>query len=269
MGRFKKIVAGIMLTLALLYLGLCALIWFQQEKLIFHPKPLSADYKFDYKGNYKEVKIPAFDGKNLSGLLFLADSSKGLVFYLHGNAGALDTWGEMANIYTDLGYDLFILDYRGFGKSEGSIFSEEQFFKDVQAAYDLMKKEYPEEKIVVVGYSIGTGPASMLASTNHPKLLILQAPYYSLIDVGEHLYPSITPRFLLKYKFNTYEYVQHTKAPVVIFHGDADNTIYHGSSMKLKEHFKPADTLFTLKGQGHGGMNDNEEYQEELKRLLN
>jgi pimeloyl-ACP methyl ester carboxylesterase len=138
----------------------------------------------------------------------------------------------------------------------------------VQAAYDLMKKDYAENKIVVVGYSIGTGPAAMIAATNHPKLLILQAPYYSLSDVSEHLYPSITPRFLLKYKFSTYEYVQKTKTPVVVFHGDADKTIYYGSSLKLKEYFKPGDTLFTLKGQGHGRMNENEEYQRELRMLL-
>ena len=99
------------------------------------------------------------------------------MFYLHGNAGALDTWGDIAKVYTSLGYDIFILDYRGFGKSEGSIYSEEQFYKDVQAAYDVMRKEYPENKIVVEGYSIGTGPATILAATNHPKLLLLQAPY--------------------------------------------------------------------------------------------
>ena len=236
--------------------------------MIFHPKPLPEDYQFSYAGNYQEVKVPTFDNKNLHGLLFKADSSKGLVFYLHGNAGALDTWGDISNIYTALNYDIFILDYRGFGKSEGSIYSEEQFYKDVQAAYDVMKKDYPENKIVVVGYSIGTGPAAMLAATNHPKQLILQAPYYSLSDVGEHMYPTITPRILLKYKFETYRFVQSTKTPVTIFHGDADETIYYGSSQKLKEHFKQGDTLFTLQGQGHGQMNRHEEYQKELKELL-
>lgn len=268
MVRFKKILLYITVTIAVLYVALCCLIYFYQEKMIFHPKPLAADYQFSYEGSYSEVKIPAFDGKSLHGVLFKADSGRGLVFYLHGNAGALDTWGDIANIYTALNYDLFILDYRGFGKSEGSIYSEEQFYKDVQAAYDVMKKQYAEEKMVVIGYSIGTGPASMLAAVNHPKQLILQAPYYSLRDVGEHMYPTITPAFLLKYKFETYQFVQNAKVSVAIFHGDADNTIYHGSSQKLKEHFKQRDTLFTLKAQGHGRMNQNEEYQKELKELL-
>ena len=191
------------------------------------------------------------------------------MFYLHGNGGALNTWGDIAGIYTSLNYDIFILDYRGYGKSEGSIYSEEQFYKDVQSAYDVMKKHYAENKIVVVGYSIGTGPAAMLAATNHPKQLILQAPYYNLTDLGEHMYPSITPKFLLKYKFTTNKYVQNTKTPVAIFHGDSDQLIYYGSALKLKEHFKQGDTLFTLHLQGHGQMNQNEEYQKELKALLN
>ena len=114
--------------------------------MIFHPSALPQDYKFSFEGSYQEVKIPTFDDKKLHGLLFKADSSKGLVFYLHGNAGALDTWGDIANVYTSLNYDIFILDYRGFGKSEGSIYSEAQFYNDVQAAYDLMKKNYSENK---------------------------------------------------------------------------------------------------------------------------
>jgi pimeloyl-ACP methyl ester carboxylesterase len=91
-----------------------------------------------------------------------------LIFYLHGNAGSLNTWGEVAKRYTELKYDVFMLDYRGYGKSEGSIHSQKQFHEDIQMAYDEMKKTYKESNIVVLGYSIGTGPAAKLASLNHP-----------------------------------------------------------------------------------------------------
>jgi len=72
-----------------------------------------------------------------------------------------------------------LLDYRGYGKSEGTINGQEQIFRDVQTVYDSLKHSYQENKIIVLGYSIGSGPAAKLASTNNPKLLILQAPYYS------------------------------------------------------------------------------------------
>ncbi|HZH38384.1 MAG TPA: alpha/beta fold hydrolase [Flavisolibacter sp.] len=152
-------------------------------------------------------------------MLFKTDSAKGLVFYLHGNAGSLDNWGDVARRYTALNYDVFMLDYPGYGKSEGAIKSETQLFNAIQSAYDKVKEQYHEDSIVVLGYSIGTGPAAHLAATNHPGLLILQAPYYSLTDMMRHTYP-IIPTFLLKYKFRTNEYLKNCKMPVVIFHGD-------------------------------------------------
>lgn len=269
MKTLKRIAVGTLIVLTFFYVGLCTLLWFYQEKLIFHPHPIAADYKFSYPGRFEEITIPTFDGTKLHGLLFKADTTKGLVFYLHGNAGALDTWGDIAPTYTNLGYDVFILDYRGFGKSEGSLHSEEQVYKDIQAAYDLLQQRYSEDSTVVIGYSIGTGPAAQLAATNHPKQLILQAPYYSLTDLGEQMYPAITPHFLNRYRFETYRFVAQVKAPVAIFHGDKDNVIYYGSALKLKQHFKNADTLFTLPGAGHGHLNENTDYRNRLPHLLN
>src|SRR4029078_12142443 len=103
----------------------------------------------------------------------------------------------------------------------GRINSKAQLFDDIQNAYDEMKMHFQEDSIVVLGYSIGTGPAAHLAATNHPKLLILQAPYYSLADMMRHYYP-IIPTFILKYQLRTNEYLKDCKMPVVIFHGDRD-----------------------------------------------
>jgi alpha-beta hydrolase superfamily lysophospholipase len=242
-------------------------LYFFQEKLIFFPDKLNKNYQFSFNQTFEEVNIKTKDNIRLNGLLFTAERAKGLVFYLHGNAGALNSWGEVATRYTSLNYDVFILDYRGYGKSEGTINSQAQLFEDVQTAYDEMKKKYREETIVVLGYSIGTGPATKLASVNSPKLLILQAPYYSLTDMMRHTYP-IIPTFLLKYKFRTNEYIKDCKMPVVIFHGNRDEVIYYGSSLKLKTQMKPQDTLITLDGQGHNGMTDNPEYISALGKIL-
>jgi pimeloyl-ACP methyl ester carboxylesterase len=200
-------------------------------------------------------------------LLFKTDSAKGLVFYLHGNAGSLDNWGEVAKLYTGVHYNVFIIDYPGYGKSEGAIKSKNQLFEAIQTAYDEMTKRFHEDSIVVLGYSIGTGLAAHLAATNHPRLLILQAPYYSLTDMMRQTYP-IIPTFLLKYKIQTNEYLKDCKMPVVICHGDQDEVIYYGSSLKLKSEFKTGDTLITLKGLGHNGMTDNPDYISAIKTIL-
>jgi hypothetical protein len=263
----KKRIFKILTIIFSLYILSCGLLYFFQEKLIFFPQKLDKSYKFDFEQKFDEINIKASDGKLLNGLLFKAESSKGLIYYLHGNAGSLSSWGNVAKTYTDLNYDVFLIDYRSYGKSEGEIKSQNQLFEDNQSVYNELTKIYNEDKIIVLGYSIGTGLASKLASTNNPKLLILQAPYYNLTDLMKQHFPFI-PTFILKYKFATNEYLKNCKMPVVIFHGNQDEVIYYGSSLKLKNEFKHQDTLITLNRQGHNGMTNNENYKTELANIL-
>jgi alpha-beta hydrolase superfamily lysophospholipase len=239
----------------------------KQEKMLFYPEKLPIDHKFTFNSDFEEYYFPVDNKTTLNGLLFHADSSKGLVFYLHGNAGSIDSWGEIAGVYLNNNYDFFILDYRGYGKSQGKISSENQLYKDIQIVYDSLKTKYSENNIVVIGYSIGTGLAAHLASSNSPKMLILKAPYYNLPDLA-HQYIKIIPTFLIRYKLRTNEFITKTKCPVIIFHGDQDEIIYVGSSYKLKELFKPEDRLIILKGQRHNGINDNPIYLERLREIL-
>lgn len=263
----KKVILTIIKIALALYVLLCIGLYFFQEKLIFFPDKLKSDYKFSFDQPFEEFNIPTKTGEKVNGLLFTTQDPKGLIFYLHGNAGALDTWGRVARQYTDLHYEVFMMDYPGYGKSEGSIKSEAQIIDAVQAAYREMTKRYEEREIVVMGFSIGTGPAAQLASTNHPRMLILQAPYYNLTDMMRHEYP-VLPTFILKYKFPNNKYLRKCKMPVAIYHGDQDEVIYYGSSEKLKAEMKPGDILIPLKGQGHNGISENLEYMQSVIEVL-
>ena len=254
-------------TILLFLVLLGSLIYFNQERLLFFPDKLPADYKFTFTCPFKEYFIKVDKKISLNGLLFQTDSSKGLIFYLHGNAGCLDSWGQIAGVYRQNHYDFFILDYRGYGKSQGKISGERQLYKDIQIVYDSLKMNYDEKNIVIIGYSIGTGPATWLASENRPKLLILQAPYFNLPDLANH-YFKILPSCLVRYKFRTDKYFTSVECPVVIFHGNHDEIIYTGSSYKLKELFKSMDKLIILERQKHNGINDNETFRKELKKIL-
>jgi len=263
----KKRLLSISKILLTFYMLVCGLLYFFQENLLFFPQKLAKDFKFTFDQKFEELSIKAQDNVLLNGLLFKSESARGLIFYLHGNAGSLDSWGEVAKTYTDLNYDVFMLDYRGFGKSEGKITSQNQLYQDVQTAYDELKTKYGETNIVVLGYSIGTGLAANIASKNNPGLLILQAPYYSLTDMMKHTYP-IIPTFILKYKLETNILIRECNMPIVIFHGDQDEVIYYDSSLKLKALMKKTDRLITLNGQGHNGMTDNPVYKTEIKKIL-
>lgn len=264
----KNRIIKLAFILGVVYLFICGLLYFFQEKIIFHPKPLDKSFTFELDKKDEELFIRTNNGDLINGLLFRSDSSKGLIFYLHGNAGNLSSWATVAATYTALNYDVFIFDHRGYGKSEGVAGNQQQMFDDNQIIYNEMLKRYSEDKIILLGYSIGIGFAAKLAATNHPGRLILQAPYYSLIDLMKQQLP-IIPTFILKYPLETNKYLKDCHMPIGIFHGLEDEVIYFGSSLKLQKEFKAGDTLFPLKGQKHNGMTNNEEYKAAITKLLN
>ncbi|WP_130733561.1 alpha/beta hydrolase [Flavobacterium sp. J27] len=262
-----KLLFNFFKIIIILYILLCGILYFYQEKIIFLPTKLNPNFQFKFKQSFEERNFITPDGKKLNGLLFKSENLKGLIFYLHGNAGNLNSWGFTAETYTRLHYDVFILDYRGYGKSEGKIKSQQQLFDDATLAYQKMKQEYNENKIIITGDSIGSGIASYLAATNHPKKLILQAPYYNLTTMMQQKMPFI-PSFILKYKLENNEYLKTCRCPVYLFHGKEDTIIPFQSSQKLKEECMGVSQLILINYLGHNGMNENSMYQSEIEKIL-
>ena len=242
--------------------------YFNQESFIFHPLKINKETKFTYTEKFKEINLKTNEGITINNLYFETENPNGVVYFLHGNAENLSTWGNVVSIYLELGYNVFITDYRGYGKSEGNITDQTQLFSDAQLGYDFLKKEFKEDQIIIVGYSIGTGIASYLASTNNPQKLILQAPYFNLKTEMKSRFPFL-PTSILKYPFENNLYLSKVKSPIFIFHGDKDYVITHENSIKLQSVLKEKDSVIILKNQDHVGINDNAEYQKNLLKILN
>lgn len=249
------------------YLILCTALYFLQERLIFPASTLPRDYSFKFDQPFEEKYIPTGNEYTLNGIWFPVDSSKGTIFYLHGNGGTVDAWGRYAETYVRMGYQVFVLDYPGYGKSGGSITNEDQLFQDVQTAYDSLCRWVPEKDVIALGYSLGTGLATRLASVRQPKMLLLHAPYYNFKAMMRYRFP-IVPTFLLRYQMKTNEYLKNCNMPVVIFHGDADEVIPLLMGQQLRALAKPGDSLIVLKGQGHMNISNTPEYIEALPKLL-
>jgi len=268
MKNLKRFLLVLVMLFFILYTGVC--IWFYtgQEQALFNTVKTPLGHRYKFAQQYEEKEIKMDDGVKLHGLLFRAKTSKGLILWLPGGRGMLDSIGSEAKYYTDLGYDIFMINYRGFGKSEGEISSEDQFNRDMQTVYNYFKKEYSEPRMVVYGYSLGSGPAAALASVNSPKMLILQAPYYSMTELVGTSIPYLPVSLLLKYKFSTDESLKRVKSPVVIFHGENDKKIDPEVSIRLKKSLKRHDEVIILKGQGHNDFSSNKEYLAQLERVL-
>jgi pimeloyl-ACP methyl ester carboxylesterase len=266
----KYLLLGVLSSVLVLYGVACAWLYFKQEALLFYPRKLPAAYQFQLPGRYTKVPIKTPNGAQLSGLLFRADSAKGLIFFLHGNAGSLAEWGQLAPTYVARGYDVFMLDYRGYGKSTGIITSQDQLLADVELAYQQVVVHYEGSQVILAGYSLGTGPATWLAVRHRPKLLLLHASYYSMADMAARtikVWP-LLPDFLLRYPLATNKLIGQVNAPIVLVHGDQDNLIPYNSSVRLKALLKPSDQLITIRGGGHNGLTETLQYQQLLPNIL-
>jgi len=229
-----------------IYILGCSALYFMQDSLIFDPHQIHESHKFRQG---EEIELEVDDGVYLNMLHQKRRNPKGVVIYLHGNRGDIRRCLHQANSFIPSNYDFILPDYRGYGKSDGKIFSQRQMYEDVQHVYDYAKKQYAEKDIIVTGYSLGSGMASYLAANNDPSKLVLVAPFVSINNL-KNRYAWFIPDFLVKYPLNNYKHLQQIKCPATIFHGTADRVIPYDSSEKL-EKVEGDITLVTLNNTSH------------------
>jgi len=236
------------------YVAACLVLYFFQEKLIFHPYALPQDRVFHFEQPFEEHFLDAGDGVKLHAIHFHpTGDSKGMVIYYHGNGGCMDRWGFVAKDFTDRGYEVFMTDYRGYGKSGGTIQSEDQFITDANALYEYGAGLVPGKRIVVVGTSMGSGVAPGVAAKYQPDMLILNTPYNSLLDVTKsHIFGILPINWILKYHLKSEDLIGRYNGPVYIIHGTADRTVPYACAEKLAMRSNPANTTFiTVQGGTH------------------
>lgn len=248
------------------YLMLCAALYFNQERMLFFPTTLPQDFVYPADHPYTEVFLP-IDGVTLALAHFRRPDPQGVVLYLHGNGTTLESAGSLSQRFIDRGYDVVIVDYRGYGKSTGRITSEADLHTDARAAYDYVLEHYREEQIVLYGQSLGSGLAVRLAAELSPRLLLLESPYFSMRDLVGQKYPFVPP-FLLKYQLRSDLAIGAVACPIYFFHGTDDTLIPFDASERLLEIATAPARLIRIAGGGHSDLYAFALYQAELDEIL-
>ncbi len=257
-----------LLILLAVYLLISILIYILQDYLMFKPEKLPADFQFYYENQEtEEYNIETRDGATINGLRFKSREPKGVVFYLKGNSKSIKGWGKFAVDFTRHGYDVLMVDYRGFGKSTGRR-TQKAIKRDMQVIYDKIRQQVDEKYIILYGRSLGSGFAAKLASMNNPRMLILDAPYYSLKHVAKKYIPFMPLSLLLKYPMPTYKWLRYVQCPIHIIHGTDDHLIPYKSSVKLSKIKPKQTTLYTVIGGGHKNLNTFESYHKMLQDIV-
>lgn len=262
-----NVLKNIAWTVVIIYLVIIFLLYVLQSKLIFYPGVLAPDFKFNLGPGDEEILLKTSDGENISALFFRKESPD-VILYFHGNAGDLGGWQFVAEDFTDLGYNVLIIDYRGYGKSSGK-FSEEGFYTDAQTAYDyLIDQGYAPQNILVYGRSIGCGVAVDLASKQICKGLILESPFSSLSKLANEKFPFFFPSLYLKYRFDNIAKISRVKSPVIFLHGSDDTLIPPSHSRRLFETFTGKKKLIIVDRGAHNDLYAFTQYEDFLKGEL-
>jgi len=251
-----------------IYILIALLLFFFQERFIFLPEFLHKDHTYVFDKEFEERWFDMADGARINALYFKANNPKGVIYYHHGNAGNLARWGEVSYFFTDLGYDVLIYDYRGYGKSTGER-SEQVLFEDAISIYDQLSKEWPSERIVIYGRSIGSAMASYTASKKKHKFLILETPFHSLTDMGRHYFPVFPLSSFMNYPFENAEHLKKSKNPIFIFHGTEDNIVPYSSGLKLYKSLQDQPVEFiTIEEGNHNNLIEFSSFRKRIKGVL-
>ena len=250
------------------------LIWWLQPRMIFYPiKPLQST-PADWGTAYEDVRLTTEDGIALHGWLIPAARGRtappSTLLFFHGNAGNISHRRDSIAIFNDLGLDVLIIDYRGFGRSEGSI-SERGLYRDAAAAWRWLTQTrgIPPDEIVIFGRSLGGAVATQLAARTEPAALIVESGFDDLGSLAQEHYPLLARLVPLRYRFPAAQHMAAVRCPVLVLHSPDDRIVPDRLGRRLFAAALAPKTFVDLRG-GHndGFLRSQPQYQKSLAGFL-
>ena len=261
---------GNLLTIFVVLILLNGWMYLQQPAMIFFPfgdlqqTPVNLGYK------YEDVYLKTGDDLQLHGWYIPHKNSKKTVLFFHGNAGNISHRLDSIKIFHELGLNVFIIDYRGYGKSEGKP-SEQGLYSDAQAAWQYLieKKQLDKNNIILFGRSIGGTVATNLAARVQPAGLIVESTFSSARDMANKLLPVISYVLYLRYRFNSVEQIKQVTSPVLVMHSPDDEIIPFKLGEKVYQAANEPKSFFKMRGDHNAGfILSQPEYQQALRQFL-
>lgn len=243
--------------------------YYLQDYLLLHPKKIAPQEHYHFTGSFKEIDWRVDEKNSFHVVQFTVPDSvrKGIVLYFHGNQDNITRYARFVPQFTKMGYEVWMAEYPGFGKAAGKA-TEELMYQEAIQVYQLARKKYSPQQIIIYGKSIGTGVASYLASQRDCRNLILETPYFSIASLIKPLFGIYPLNSLLHFQFPTYQYLPAVSAPITILHGTRDGVIRYSNAQQLQPLLKQTDRFITITGGSHNNLNDYPLMQQTLQEIL-
>lgn len=243
-------------TVASFYLGFCFFLYFYQSRLIFHPKSLIKLTPEEVALEYEDIWLPIASGGRIHGWWLPGADPTRTLLYLHGNGGNISDNLEHARRFQQMGFSVFLFDYRGYGLSDGPFPNESRVYEDATAAWDYLTqaREIQPADIYLYGHSLGGAIAIELAS-HQPQAaaLIVQGSFTSMQAAAKAVgrYQLIPIRLLLTQRFDSLSKVEDLNMPLLFIHGLADDDVPARMSRQLYEASPQPKQLWLVPMAGH------------------
>jgi len=241
---------ALVIAVALLFVGIRSGV-IERSFIYFPDRDLIADPA--YVGlPFEEVSFAASDRVQLHGW-FVPGEKEVTWLWFHGNAGNISHRLEnLKLLHDELGVSVFLFDYRGYGRSEGTP-SEEGTYRDGEAAlaYLRSREDVDPDRIIYFGRSLGAGIAVELAMGHPPFALILESPVPSIPELARRHYPFLPVWPLLRTKYDSLAKIEKVATPLLVLHGDRDDVVPFGAGRKLFEAANEPKEFYTIQGAGH------------------
>ncbi len=266
--KFLKIIG---IVVAILYLGICALLYFNQDDLLFHPQPTTQTEVAEILKNYPDFDTLSFvmkDGNRTCGFIS-KDTIKEklpLVLYFGGNAEEVSHLADYQKYFPNT--IMVLMNYRSFGLSQGTI-SEQTMFSDALEAYDILitNPEIDANNVIVIGRSIGTGVATYVSSQRKTTATVLITPYENMIDVAFEKYPFVPISLLIKHRFESDTYAPNIASPMLALISKNDQIIPKHHAYKLVEAWKGKTEVLEV-DENHNSIMSNETVWERIEGFV-
>lgn len=263
-------IALILVTLVGAYAAFAALLYFYQGSFIYYPDRQWMATPEQFGLSYESVTFRTTDGLTLSGWYVPAEKPRGVMLFFHGNAGNISHRMLSMQIFNRLHFDIFIFDYRGYGKSEGQP-DEIGTYRDAEAAwyYLVRQRNIDPSMIVVFGRSLGAAIASYLAVKHTPRALIVESAFTSVPELAARFYPFMPVRWLTRFQYATKDHLQKVTCPVLVVHSREDDIVPFGHGQALFQAARPPKDFLGISGSHNDALwVTGRRYEQGLDRFL-
>jgi len=252
------------------YTTLCAFMYFAQSRFIFFPAKKLTQTPTTIGLEYEDLHLKTPGGTTVHGWYIPVPSERKLVVFFHGNAGNISDRLQTIRILHDLGHSVLIMDYQGYGSSNGTP-SESGTYTTALISWDYVTTTLGLEPtdIIIYGRSLGGAVAIWLAARRSPGGLIIESTFTRMADMGAHYYPYLPARFLTRVHYDSMSQIVKVRCPILAAHSKDDELIPFALGRKLSKATPQLAKFFTLRGEHNQAfLMGGHEYHEQIDKFI-